>query len=156
MIFRNPTVGVLSFDSVIDECCAFLHEDPRAEYHVTIGTDSEQRDGMVGFISAIVIYRKGRGARYFWTHAERPPFATLRERIWEEAIRSTSLARSVLDTLREREAWRSDVEVHVDVGEHGPTKALIREICGYVRALGFVVCIKPNSYAASAVADRYT
>lgn len=156
MTFRNPTVGVLSFDGVLDEICAFLRNDPRAEYRMTIGTDSEQRNGTVDFISAIVIHRKGRGARYFWMQTEKPPFHTLRERIWQEAILSTSLARSVLDALHEREAWRSDVEVHVDVGEFGPTRVLIREIGGYVRALGFILCIKPYSYAASAVADRYT
>ena len=156
MVFRNPTAGVLTFDGVLDELSIFLHADPRAEYRLTIGTDSEQRSDVVEFISAIVIHRKGRGARYFWMQTEKPKYATLRERIWQEAILSTSLARSVLDALAEREVWRSVIEVHVDVGENGPTKVLIREIGGYVRALGFVLCIKPYSYAASAVADRYT
>ena len=156
MVFRNPTLGSVTYDRVMDELCGFLREQPAAAYAITIGSDSETRSGVVEFITAIVIHRKGFGARYFWMATEKPPFHTLRERIWQEAILSTSLARSVLDTLREREAWRQDVEVHVDVGEHGPTRELIKEICGYVRALGFVVCIKPMSYAASAVADRYT
>ena len=43
----------------------------------------------------------------------------------------------------------------MDVGMNGPTKDLIREISGFVRAYGFIVCIKPESYAASSVADRY-
>ncbi len=154
-MFRSPTLGSISYDCVVDEMCSFLRAEPQATYAVTIGSDSETRNGVVEFITAIVVHRKGRGARYFWMATEKPPFHTLRERIWQEAILSTSLARSVLDALQEREVWRSDVEVHVDVGEHGPTRELIKEICGYVRALGFVVCIKPMSYAASSVADRY-
>lgn len=155
MIFRNPTLGPLTFDQTIDACCAFLRAEPDATYAVTIGSDSETHDGTVEFISAIVIHRKGHGARYFWMQTEKPPFHTLRERIWQEAILSTSLARSVLEALQERAAWSSDVEVHVDVGENGPTRALIREICGFVRASGFIVCIKPDAYAAASVADRY-
>ncbi|MBI4434926.1 ribonuclease H-like YkuK family protein [Candidatus Uhrbacteria bacterium] len=156
MLFNNPTRGTLIFDQVIDELCGFLREDTSAQYSLTIGSDSEQRAGEVEFISAIVIHRKGRGARYFWMRTEKPPFPNLRERIWHEAILSTSLARSVLDAMTERDAWWSDIEVHVDVGENGPTKELIREISGYVRAYGFVVCIKPEAYAAASVADRYT
>ena len=154
MLFNNPTKGTLLFECVIDELCAFLREDPNARYSLTIGSDSEQHGDTVEFISAIVIHRRGHGARYFWMRTEKPPFPTLRERIWHEAILSTSLARSVLDALTERDAWWSDIEVHVDVGEHGPTKDLIREISGYVRAYGFIICVKPMSYAASSVADR--
>ncbi|MFH1099103.1 MAG: ribonuclease H-like YkuK family protein [Candidatus Uhrbacteria bacterium] len=156
MIFRNPTCGDLVFDQVIDELCTFLAEETTAAYCVTIGSDSEQRAGAVEFVSAIVIHRKGRGARYFYMRTTQSPFPTLRERIWHEAILSTSLARSVLDALTTREAWYSDIEVHVDIGENGETKKLIREICGFVRASGFPVCIKPEAYAAAAVADRYT
>lgn len=156
MVFHNPTKGTLIFNDVIEELFTFLHEDPNARYALTIGSDSEQRGDVVEFISAIVIHRRGHGARYFWMQTEKPPFHSLRERIWQEAILSTSLARSVLDALRERGGWRSDIEIHVDVGERGPTRELIKEIGGYIRALGFVICIKPMSYAASAVADRYT
>ena len=156
MEFRNPTCGALAFDGVIDECCAYLHAEPNAAYAITIGSDSDVRDGAVEFISAIVIHRKGHGARYFWAHATKPPFHSLRERIWEEVIRSTSLATSVLEALNARMAWAANIEVHVDVGEQGPTRTLIQELSGYVRAHGFIVCIKPFSYAASAVADRYT
>ncbi|MDP3771407.1 MAG: ribonuclease H-like YkuK family protein [bacterium] len=155
MVFHNPTIGTLVFDQVVDELCAFLRADPNARYSVTIGSDSEQHGRTVEFISAIVIHRRGHGARYFWMRTEKPPFPNLRERIWHEAVLSTTLARSVLDALTERDAWWSDIEVHMDVGVNGPTKDLIREISGFVRAYGFIVCIKPDSYAASAVADRY-
>lgn len=156
MLFRNPTCGPLPFDGVIDELGAFLRADPNAVYAITIGTDSETYHDTVEFITAIVIHRKGRGGRYFWMQTEKPKFHTLRERIWQEAILSISLARSVLDALEVRMMWDAGIEIHVDVGANGPTRDLIKEISGFVRAHGFVINIKPLSYAASAVADRYT
>jgi uncharacterized protein len=157
MLFHSPTLGPLLFDEVIEVCRSFIAVDADAEYHVTIGSDSEQRSGIVECISAIVIHRVGRGARYFWRRERHKPFHTLRERIWFEAMQSTSLAKHVLDAFTEREAWRSArMIVHVDVGKNGPTKVLIQEISGYVQAYGFTVAIKPDAYAAFSVADKYT
>jgi len=49
-----------------------------------------------------------------------------------------------------------DFEIHVDVGENGATKAMIQELVGMVRAHNFEARIKPESYAASNVADKHT
>jgi predicted RNase H-related nuclease YkuK (DUF458 family) len=49
-----------------------------------------------------------------------------------------------------------DVEVHVDIGQNGDTKELIREVVGWVMGSGFKVKIKPNACGATKVADRYT
>lgn len=156
MLFSSPSKGTLLFADVISEICGYLDEDRTATYRISVGSDSEAYADGVSCISAIVVARVGRGARYFWMRTRKDPFHTLRDRMWHEAICSTTLARSVLDALVARHAWDAAIEVHVDVGEHGPTRALIHEISGYVRAYGFPVATKPASYAASAVADRYT
>jgi len=49
-----------------------------------------------------------------------------------------------------------DLEIHVDVGEHGATREMIKEVVGMVTGFGFVAKTKPYSYAASYVADKYT
>jgi predicted RNase H-related nuclease YkuK (DUF458 family) len=49
-----------------------------------------------------------------------------------------------------------DLEIHLDVGQEGATKSLIREVVGMVTGSGFDAKIKPESYGASAVADKYT
>jgi predicted RNase H-related nuclease YkuK (DUF458 family) len=43
----------------------------------------------------------------------------------------------------------------VDIGENGETKSMINEVMGMVRAHNFESRIKPDSYAASKVADRH-
>ena len=49
-----------------------------------------------------------------------------------------------------------DVEIHLDVGNNGATKTLIKEVVGMVVGSGFNARIKPDSYGASSVADKYT
>ena len=49
-----------------------------------------------------------------------------------------------------------DVEIHLDVGNNGATKELIKEVVGMVNGSGFTCRIKPQAYGASSVADRFT
>ena len=46
--------------------------------------------------------------------------------------------------------------IHADVGERGATREMIREVTGLIRGNGFEPLIKPYSFAASVIADRYT
>ena len=49
-----------------------------------------------------------------------------------------------------------NLEIHVDVGEHGDTRNMIKEVVGMVTGNGFVAKTKPDAYAASYVADKHT
>ena len=52
----------------------------------------------------------------------------------------------------------SDIEIHVDIGrkKKNSTRFLVNQIRGWVTGLGFVCCIKPNSWASSDIADWHT
>jgi predicted RNase H-related nuclease YkuK (DUF458 family) len=49
-----------------------------------------------------------------------------------------------------------NIEIHLDIGKQGRTKEIIREVVGMVVGSGFGARIKPESYGAFKVADRYT
>jgi predicted RNase H-related nuclease YkuK (DUF458 family) len=49
-----------------------------------------------------------------------------------------------------------DIQIHVDIGTRGQTRELITEVAGMIRASGYELKIKPDSFGASKVADRYT
>lgn len=155
MVFHSPTNGAQTFDQMVDGLVDFVGKENGRGYSLMVGSDSEMST-TTHFITAIVIHRRGIGARYWWAEMTKPRFNTLRERIWQEAIFSISVAKSIVEGLIKREAESAGIEIHVDIGENGPTKALIQEITGYVRGNGFAVHIKPDSCAASAVADRLT
>jgi predicted RNase H-related nuclease YkuK (DUF458 family) len=58
--------------------------------------------------------------------------------------------------LKERGRDDMKVEIHLDVGTHGDTRDLVKEVIGMVVGSGFDAHIKPNSCGASKVADKYT
>ena len=57
--------------------------------------------------------------------------------------------------LKKHELPKFDFEIHIDVGENGPTQQLIQDVVSLVRANNFEAKTKPESYAATNVADRH-
>ena len=69
---------------------------------------------------------------------------------------ASGLAGSMADKLAENGYADMNVEIHLDVGENGQTRGLIREVVGMVVGSGFDARIKPDSFGAMTVADKYT
>ncbi|WP_309121629.1 ribonuclease H-like YkuK family protein [Paenibacillus sp.] len=156
MQFRSPTSGLLSIEQMIRQIAAFLEEDPRAPHTIVIGTDSHTTSQSTTFVTAVVIHRVGKGARFYFRKLRQKPMFDLRHRIYKE----TELSLALVDVLNAEgmSALLSDwpLEIHIDIGQQGDTKALITEIKGWVTSVGYVARIKPESFGASAVADRFT
>lgn len=141
---------------VAKEIVTFMKADPDRHYKVIIGTDSLLYDKTkADFVTAIVVHRIGNGGRYFWRRTELEDFHTLRSRITREVMMSLDMANKILDSLKKSNAPDFGFEIHVDVGENGETKVLIQELLGMIRAHNFEARTKPESYAASSVADRH-
>ena len=133
-----------------------MRADATRQYRVTIGTDSElAADKDADFVTAIVVHRIGNGGRYFWRRFELGKFHTLRDRIIREVLISIDVAREILTELQKNDLPEFEFEIHADVGTNGPTKAVIQEVVGMIRANNFQPRTKPESYAATSVADRH-
>ena len=154
--FYNPHAGALSFDEVVAEIIAEMEADPKARYEILVGTDSSTGTEMIDLVSAIVIHKIGKGGRYFWTRRREPKIPSLRQKIWREAWLSFELAQRLLARLSAASLLPFNLEIHVDIGKNGRTKAMIDEVVGMIIGSGFAVRIKPQAYAASSVADKYT
>ena len=153
----NSSGGVkLTVKEVATEIIAFMRAEPSRSYKVTIGTDSEiYEKTSADFVTAIVVHRIGNGGRYFWQRAEIHKLHTMRDRIMQEVVVSIEIAKIVLEYLRQFEAPKFELEVHVDVGTNGTSSKMIQEVVGMVRANNLEAKTKPESYAASSVADRH-
>ncbi len=158
--FNNPNSGPLTMTEVAREIKAFLEEAPDRKYELLVGTDSNGDANNAHFVAAIIIYRVGKGARYFWrkTPGEKP-YYSLQERIHQEVTISLEVAQEILAQLQEvlspDKKINYDFQIHIDVGENGPTQKIIKEVVGMVKGNGFKASIKPESFAASNVADKY-
>ncbi|MDD5567564.1 MAG: ribonuclease H-like YkuK family protein, partial [Patescibacteria group bacterium] len=79
----------------------------------------------------------------------------LRPRMWQEAWISIELAKTFIENFGFIPEAGRQIEIHVDIGNNGPTRELIKEIVGMVVGNGFEVKTKPEAFAASKVADRH-
>ncbi len=173
--FHNITVGELDFEGVVDEIINWMKERPASSYNVIVGCDSSSSEEP-HFPVAIVVLRKGEGGRFFLKKAKYKDkrFYNWRQRILEEVLLSCDLALVLREKLKEkvekanRELSQSEEIVggkkfdyqfryiHADVGAEGVTKDMIKEVTGLIRGNGFEPKIKPEAYAATVVADRFS
>ena len=156
-MFQSPSYGALGLADVRERILAFISREPEGAYRLVVGTDSQPHNGQgVDFVTAIVVHRIGTGGIYFWKRIINKKPYVLRQRMYEEATLSLEMAETVVAMLHKDGITKYDVEIHVDIGKFGSTRDMITEIVGMIRGSGWAVRIKPESYAASKVADRYT
>ena len=156
--FHSETLGIISFERVLGEIAAFIERKPERVYKIIIGSDS-QASNASQVVTAVTIWCVGNGAIHFWTKSEEKKFGSMRDRIWQEAISSITLAQEfrsrLTDMLGNNFFWEGN-EIHVDIGPNGPTKEMIDSVVGMIKGYNFVPVIKPYSFGASIVADRHT
>jgi len=140
---------------MLDRVREFVGVKKDAVYKIIIGTDSlGANTGSSDFVTALVVQRVGNGGKYFWRRLKHEPIFNFRDRIIKEVLLSLSAATEVLHILKDA-GFDFEFEVHVDVGSNGRTSALISEVTGMIRGYNFPFKTKPESYAASSVADKH-
>jgi hypothetical protein len=161
--FYNPSRGNLTLAETIQEIIGYISAKPENFYDIIVGCDSSSEESP-HFPVAVVILRTGQGGRFFLKkiYYKNKKFYNWKTRILEEVFLSCRLALILKENLEGEikkiipAANYQFRYIHVDVGEQGQTKDMIKEVTGLVRGNGFEPKIKPESYAASVVADRYT
>lgn len=154
--FNSPTHGTLSYEGIIEKIAHFIKEDPNFRYKVIVGTDSENRNGVADFVTAVIVHRLGRGGIYFWNRQNLANVVSVADRIAKETQFSIELAWKLRDTFRGNGLAGYEPEVHLDIGEGGMTRDMIRWVTGMVLGSGLTYKIKPDSFGATKVADRHT
>jgi predicted RNase H-related nuclease YkuK (DUF458 family) len=162
ILFQSPTYGQRDLTEVIRDIVAFLDEDNQSQYRLVIGTDSHERkiDGekVANFVTAIVMHRIGKGGRYFWRNGRHEKVNSLRHKIFTETSLSLETASVLVPELNRALASKKnwELEIHIDVGTIGDTREMIKEVVNMVIGNGYKARTKPESFAASTVADKYT
>jgi hypothetical protein len=155
MMFISPSKGKMSFDEAFKDIVNYMQEMPGTPYRLIIGTDSQLREDAC-FVTAIVIHRVGKGGRYYYTKENERMGRSLKQRIFFEAAKSLGIASRLAEKLAQNGYGDLNVEIHLDIGQNGETKDLIREIVGMVTGTGFEAKIKPDAYGATKVADKHS
>ena len=157
MDFYSPTRGKLSFKAVFEDLIRYSNENPEDKYKLIIGTDSHlYKHRNIVFVTAIIIHRIGKGGRFYYRKQRTRSMDSLRQRIYYETSLSLEVAARLTEKLAQNNEQRLNVEIHLDVGEKGETREIIKEVVGMVIGSGYDARIKPDSYGATTIADRFT
>ncbi len=157
MSFFSPSRGELSFDDTFIDIIHYINQSPEGAYKLIIGTDSHAYLGdNVTFVTAIIIHRIGKGGRYYFQKQKKQYMGSLRQRMYFETSLSLEVASRLTNKLANSGFEEMNIEIHLDIGEKGETREIIKELVGMVIGSGYDARIKPESYGASKVADKYT
>jgi len=155
MMFISPTSGRMTFEEMVADILSYVTSASEYQYKLIIGTDSQLRDETC-LVTAVIVHRVGKGARYYYRKKHHRKIKNLRQRIFYEAALSLEVASRLAAFLEEKGCRDLNLEIHLDVGRNGDTKDMIRELVGMVTGSGFDAKIKPDSCGASKVADKHT
>ncbi|MCK4520363.1 hypothetical protein KAT95_00630 [Candidatus Parcubacteria bacterium] len=165
--FYNPSRGNLLLKQVIEELFSYMKEKPERFYDVIVGCDSSSQEEP-SFPVVLVILRKGEGGRFFLKKVgyKNRKFYNYHQRILEEVYLSCELALFLKEDIEKMAKELSEQGfsfsnyqfryIHADIGERGQTRDMIKEVVGLIQGNGFEAKIKPESFVASSVADRFT
>ena len=155
--FYSPSKGLLTMDQVVEDVLSEIEGSTDSKVRIMVGTDSQPKPASrsVTFVTAIIVHRVGKGGRYYVHREQHHHLYALRQRMMTEAAYSLQIGGLLSEQLgRTKKSW--PIEVHLDIGEKGATKQVVREIVAWITQSGYEAKIKPDAYGASKVADRYT
>ena len=161
--FQTANGVTLNMSDIIKKIADYIEKGLSATYEFTVGTDS-QNFSKTKMVEVIAVHRVGKGGIFFHNTSYIPKITSLRQKITEETSRSLKIADGLLENLelelidRNIDIDELDIifQIHCDIGKEGKTKVLIREITNWVTSMGYTCLIKPDSYAASGIANKYS
>src|SRR3990170_5107927 len=118
--FVSPTKGNMSISEVISDISDFVNQEPGGFYRLVIGTDSQAHASNgkpeIDYVTALVVHRIGRGARYYWRKEKRNgKKPVLRDKIYTETLISLNTAQDVVPKIRKLiSPAKYDLEIHID------------------------------------------
>lgn len=144
------TIDGEEVDDILAEFKAALGDGSEREVHV--GSDSQQAREVTEFVTVLVVRTLGKGGRVFYSQEQAPRVKSLRERLMREVWLSVSVGLDLSPDV----PIPADLTIHVDANPNVRFKssAYIKELTAAVMGQGFKALLKPESWAATHLADH--
>lgn len=120
---------------------------------VCIGTDSQVKQSIVEFATAVVFVRERSGGfMYFHSFITKNHFS-IRERMLHEVSKSIEIAYELCPLL---DRYGVEMEVHADINTdpHFKSHDSLKEAMGYIIGMGYTFRAKPDAFASSYCANK--
>jgi predicted RNase H-related nuclease YkuK (DUF458 family) len=151
---KSITYGEVSYEKMCRIIQDYILEDTDRAYQITVGTDSQNFD-FTKVVLVVAVWRVGKGGIFFYDTKNVNKMTNVRQKLLYETSLSLEMAMRLSEELLDKDLDYK-IDIHVDAGEAGPSSKMIPEIVGWVKACGFGCKTKPDSYASSSIANKYS
>ncbi len=160
-MWKSATYGELEVNQIPEKILDYYNKMKHYDsaFQIVVGTDS-QNFNYTKIVSVICVICEGHGGIFFYKVQGVDRITNVRQKLHTETDLSINIADEIMAILEtepyEEVFCNSTFTIHIDAGksDNGKTKELIPELVGWVKAVGYEVEVKPDSYAASSIADK--
>lgn len=160
----SPSYGLVSYSDITRIIKNNIEKYSDENFEVFIGTDSQNFD-KTKIVVVIAVHRKdsnniGKGGFFFYEITKIKRIDNIHQKLITETKMSLECADKLMksfENMKEKENFDySNISfgIHVDIGKKGKTRFIIPEIVSWVKSYGYNCTIKPDSFAASSIADK--
>lgn len=160
-MWYSYTYGTIDLAEIPDKLQKFYDANKHYGEHIdiTIGTDSQNHRDNTKIVSVISIVCEHHGGIFFYQVSYKDIINNVKVKLETETNISLEVTQQLVQLMNdshEELILNCPITIHIDAGTapHGKTKDLIQSLTGWVHAMGYECEVKPNSYAASCIADR--
>ena len=160
-MFQSYTYGKLELKDIPAKLNEWYekNKDYGSEFAIIVGTDS-QNFSDTKMVSVITMICEGHGGIFFYEVTRQNLIKDVRTKLHIETNASLNVANELIAILENKEYedlfLNCHFSIHIDAGHsnHGKTKDLIPELVGWIKSCGYDCEVKPDSVAASSIADK--
>ena len=161
-MFQSETYGKINIEQIPEKILEFYNKNKTSDgvFQIVVGTDSQNFND-TKMVTVIAAYKEGKGGIFFYEIDRINRITNVKQKLNTETSRSLEVMMELAGELEEEVRYKEMkkntlLSIHVDAGwsDKGKTKELIPGLVGWIKACGFDVEVKPNSFCASSIADR--
>lgn len=133
---------------------AILREKAKgSRLKVCIGTDSQVKQDIVEFATAVVFVRERSGGFMYFNSFITKNHFSLKERMIHEVSKSIEIAFELCPIL---DSYGVEMEIHADINTdpHFKSNDSLKEAMGYIIGMGYTFKAKPDAFASSYCANK--
>ena len=161
-MFQSETYGKIELKDIPEKILEFYNKNKKISgtFQIVVGTDSQNFND-TKMVTVIAAYKEGHGGIFFYEIDRVDRITNVKQKLNAETSRSLEVMMELAGELEEESRYKTMREdtllsIHVDAGwsDKGKTKELIPGLIGWIKACGFEAKCKPESFAASSIADK--
>lgn len=159
---RSITYGEVTPKEIANIIMKQVQKHKDSEFNLIFGTDS-QNFSDTKIVVVVALQNVGHGGIFFYEITRVRRITNIKQKLMKETQMSLELASIIINELDELFNTEDfdytehlSLSIHVDAGKNGPTKQVIPEIVAYINSCGFDAVVKPDSFVAKTIADRYS